>query len=450
MKMKFFERTYLLMLILFLLVLNGSILSLAVYTHHSTLAAEEQICLSEEFTVREAFERDFGDDKFGSDRLLRMTYCAFYEDKGIALSFAAADGSVYSTLPEGISPPTPGKMVGVNQNGRRYILITEEICDGAFVMTYAKDVSHLDEDFRRMAIYFALASLVSSALLALLMYLTLRRLYTPLAKLRAVTQAIAEGDTHARADETGDDEFATLGREFNRMTDRIAAQMEELVATAAQKQRMLDDLAHEMRTPLTGIHGYAEYVCNANISEEERIEATQYIMAESMRLRAISETLLNSAFIREKKITRTQLSAATLLADTKKRHELRAVGRGVVLLCEPGDATLEGDRVLLELLLSNLTENAIKACSDGDQVTLRVWSRGGAPVLTVEDTGVGMTEEELAHITEPFYRIDKSRSRAEGGTGLGLALCVTIAEAHGAHLQFASVPGKGPQVSLCF
>ncbi|MBQ9120923.1 MAG: HAMP domain-containing protein [Clostridia bacterium] len=260
MRMKFFERTYLLMLTLFLIFLNGSIFSLVLYTHHNTLLAEEQVCISEELTVREAFERDYKSDQFGSDHLLQITYGLFYKEKDILLSFTDTAGEVYSTLPEGLSSPAEGKLSSQFLDGTRYILITERICDGKFVMTYAKDVSHLDEDFKKLTVYFISASFAASVLLAVFMYLALRRLYAPLDRLRTVTQTISGGDLCARADESGNDEFSDLAKDFNRMADRVTEQMDELRATAVQKQRMLDDLAHEMRTPLTGIHGYAEYI----------------------------------------------------------------------------------------------------------------------------------------------------------------------------------------------
>ena len=99
---------------------------------------------------------------------------------------------------------------------------------------------------------------------------------------------------------------------------------------------------------------------------------------------------------------------------------------------------------LKRLLFDNLADNAIKACAAGGRVVLRCVGNSAS----VEDNGKGMTEEELLHITEPFYRTDKSRSRAEGGAGLGLALCKNIAEAHGAKLRFESEIGKGTIVFL--
>ena len=233
------------------------------------------------------------------------------------------------------------------------------------------------------------------------------------------------------------------------MADKICAQMQELRLTADQKQQMLDNLAHEMRTPLMSIHGYAEYISTANITDEERIDATQYIMSESMRLRHISETLLDMAFVRENKITCEPLSSRALLNRTIDHFYLRAQEMGVKLICNDYNTVLWGNALLLELVISNLTENALKACRDGGQVEIgcREWENNTVQIY-VKDSGIGMTPEQLLHITEPFYRTDTSRSRRGGGTGLGLALCDRIAKAHSGTLTFISEPGQGCEAIL--
>ncbi|MBE6661284.1 MAG: HAMP domain-containing histidine kinase, partial [Ruminococcaceae bacterium] len=241
----------------------------------------------------------------------------------------------------------------------------------------------------------------------------------------------------------------------NHMADQLDAHMQELQRTADEKQRMLDDLAHEMRTPLTSIHGYAEYICAANITEEEMIDSAQYIMSESMRLKNISETLLDTAFVRENKIMPVTLSARDMLTRTKEHFAERAETQSIELrVCGDEDFTIVGDEVLIELLLSNLTENALKACGKVSErtrvVEIGAIRQGEEKILFVRDSGIGMTEDQLAHITEPFYRTDRSRSRNEGGTGLGLSLCARIVEAHHASLKFQSIPNKGTTVFVTF
>jgi signal transduction histidine kinase len=269
-----------------------------------------------------------------------------------------------------------------------------------------------------------------------------------LEKLRCATEGLANGDFSARADESGDDEFSALAKDFNHMADQLDAHMQELQQTADEKQRMLDDLAHEMRTPLTSIHGYAEYICAANITEEEMIDSAQYIMSESIRLKNISETLLDTAFVRENKIMPVALLARDMLMRTKEHFAERAEAQSIELrVCGGVDFDIVGDEVLIELLLSNLTENALKACGKISErkrvVELAAIRQGEEKILFVRDNGIGMTEDQLAHITEPFYRTDTSRSRRGGGTGLGLALCDRIAKAHDGTLTFLSEPGQG-------
>lgn len=112
--------------------------------------------------------------------------------------------------------------------------------------------------------------------------------------------------------------------------------------------------------------------------------------------------------------------------------------------------TVPGEAPLLESLLVNLLDNAVKACEAGGRVTLGAQADAHSVRLWVQDTGCGMDRETLAHIGDPFYRPDKARSRRQGGAGLGLALCFAIAKAHGARLTFSSRPGHGTTASVLF
>ncbi len=448
MRMRFFEKTYLITLALFLVFLNLSVISLCLFTFNSNIETTQNACISEGNAVKEAFENDMGSLNTEGIYLLQVSYGSFYSEKGIYLRFEGSGAEMFSNLPEGISYPDIGTVSSVRHDGKNYMLISESIADGKYIMTYAKDVSYLYDEFFSLAIFFIGASVIASVALALLLYFVLRKLYSPLEKLRKVTGNISRGDFTVRADESGNDELSALAKDFNIMSDKISGQIKELEATAEQKQRMLDDLAHEMRTPLTGIHGYAEYIRSAKISDDERIDATEYIMKEAMRLKSISEILLDTAFIRENKIEKAPVCVKELLYGTKNRVALLPHAKNVEICVDDTDITVNGNKALLELLLSNLTENALKACRNDGRVELSAYMHDASPVICVKDNGIGMTKEQIAHITEPFYRTDKSRSRKEGGTGLGLALCDTIAEAHGAQLYFESKVGKGTKALL--
>ena len=450
MKLKFREKTYLVTLVLFLLFLNTGIFSLAFYTYQSNMDSAEELCREEERVIAEAFAKDVEYLVQDSRRQLIIEYYGeFYADKGIRLAFIEGDEAKFSNLPEGLGIPAAGKSATRRAENRRYFVLAEDI-NSKYTMVYAKDVSYLDEDFRRISIVFVITSLGASALLALCLFLVLRKLSKPLERLRTAASDIADGNFQARADQSGGDEFSLLAADFNRMAEHVSAQMGELEANAKTKQRMLDNLAHEMRTPLTSIRGYAEYLRDANIGEAEKIEAIEYIISESERLKAIGEKLLDEAFVRENKINPERVNLGSMIFDVVKKLTVKASHAGVELRSEAEEIFVNCDKLLTELLITNLTDNAIKACRNNGTVKIGCARKDGNAFICVSDNGVGMTEEQLAHITEPFYRTDKSRSRGEGGTGLGLSLCERIAQAHGAELKFESAPEKGTKATVIF
>ena len=141
------------------------------------------------------------------------------------------------------------------------------------------------------------------------------------------------------------------------------------------------------------------------------------------------------------------------LQSTPEARALQVEIAHVYQALEPVQAdacTVQGEAALLESLMVNLADNAVKACGPGGSVRLCARRETGRLTLTVQDTGRGMDAETLAHIGEPFYRPDKARSREQGGAGLGLALCFQIAQSHGAALSFTSAPGAGTTAAVIF
>ena len=309
-----------------------------------------------------------------------------------------------------------------------------------------KDISYLDEDWQTIALIFVLVGVGVSVVLALLLFVILKRLSSPLEKLTAGVEAVAGGDYSVRTKVSGKDEFSELSDGFNHMTEQISEQIAALELVAEQKQQLVDDLSHEMRTPLTSIHGYAEYMLSAALGEEERIDALLCIKSESERLQRLSQSLLDISYVSGSRAEKTRVDLKEIFESIEKRFEIKAKNEGVELSFEESDVVIEGDATLVDLLFSNLTDNAIKACRDSE--IKKVSIKADSDAISVTDTGRGMTEDELRHITEPFYRTDKVRSRADGGAGLGLTLCRRIVDAHGWEMEFSSAPEKGTAVKI--
>ena len=242
-----------------------------------------------------------------------------------------------------------------------------------------------------------------------------------------------------------------MARALDEMADQVQKNIEKLEQSAQRKQQLVDNMAHELRTPLTAIGGYAEYVQRVELSEKERYEATSYIIDETRRLAAMSERLLQMAALRGERAVCTPVDVSLLLEAVFSTMRSKARERQINLRVKSSfTGIIQGEKVLLESLLINLTDNALKACAPGDIVELGAEHTGNYIRLWVKDTGCGMDQETIQRLGDPFFRPDKARSREQGGAGLGISLCRAIAAAHGAQLRFESTPGEGTIASAFF
>ena len=447
MRLKFWQKTFLLTLTLFLVCLDAGILALTHYTYGETVKAEENACIAQKNALVRSLARDLdtllSEGAGASVRLLLESYGTQYADQEIKLAVSKDGETVYSSFDAQTDHQTDAlvhRMIGK----KRYVLIESAVGTDGYRLVFGKDVSTLDKTFERMAWVFTLTAAGVSALLAVCLFLVLGRLSAPLERLKQASDCIAAGDFSVDVSEKGKDEVAALARSFHFMIGKLHAQMQALENEAVQKQMLVDNMAHELRTPLTGIKGYAEFIEKAAADEEVKLEAAQCISAEASRLQSISEKMLDHAFLREGTITKSETDLQKLLAETADRLRHKAEKNGVKLILQTEPTVISADRILVSMLIDNLTENAVKSGAT------EVYLSCGGGAFSVSDNGRGMTEEQLSHITEPFYRTDKSRSRAEGGAGLGLTLCKQIAESHGTKLCFASETGKGTVVTVRF
>lgn len=219
---------------------------------------------------------------------------------------------------------------------------------------------------------------------------------------------------------------------------------EKLQALNDRQSRFVADLTHELKTPLTSMIGYADLLRSAPLDESRRRAAADAIYHESTRLESLSQQLLALQGLQTDGVTLGSVPVAAVFADVARSLPDAALD------CDaPAGATVRADRVLLADLLRNLVLNALHAEPKDGTVHLTCAEAGGQWRLTVRDNGCGIPAGALPHLTEPFYRVDKARARANGGSGVGLALCTEIAAAFGTKLEFESTPGEGTTVAIC-
>ncbi|WP_159887929.1 sensor histidine kinase [Paenibacillus puerhi] len=237
------------------------------------------------------------------------------------------------------------------------------------------------------------------------------------------------------------DELGQLGQTFNDMIETLKEKDER------QKQ-FVADASHELRTPLTVIESYASLLRRwGGERPEVREEAVQAIHSESVRLKGLIKSLLRLAELERGEETPFHpVPLLPLLQETAGRLSM-AFKRDIRLDVQPGTSPIcHGSPEQLKQLLIILLDNAVKYSED--PVYIRCREREEEIILTVEDKGVGIPEEELPHLFERFYRVDKTRQRRSGGSGLGLSIAEQILERHGGTIRIQSAAGEGTQVQI--
>ena len=314
---------------------------------------------------------------------------------------------------------------------------------GGLRLVTAYDLTALYHDRNAALTRFLLLEAGILAAAAAATALLAARLIRPLAVLTSAGAQIAAGEYDRRTALHTGDEVETLSRSFDAMADAVQEKIAALEADVQRREDFVGAFTHELKTPMTSIIGYADMLHTMQTDPEEQREAAAAIVHEGRRLESLSHKLLALLGLAEEEITLAAVPLGSLW------QPLRTACPEVNLQITPAPApTVQGDADLLLDLLCNLVQNAAKASAPGAPVWVQWTVQSDTATLTVADRGCGIPPEQLARVTEPFYMVDKSRARAQGGSGLGLALCQRIAAAHGSSLQIESAVGKGTRVSV--
>ncbi len=336
--------------------------------------------------------------------------------------------------------------------------------DYAYHIVQYRDVTNIYERTNRLRLwgigFTVLVLLIAGAVLFRGIYRSLH----PIVELKNTAAAIAggaygsrvavrsgrkEGRGKARCRCRGQDEIDELAESFNRMAGKVEEHMAALQEVNEKQRELLGSLAHELKTPLTAIIGYAQTLRAPNLSDKNRNRALEYIYSEGKRMARLSEKMLELTGLYESGGDTLDFREVELAGLFRKLEELTAFRRsgkqlGMKASCEPPSLTHRVDQDLLMSLLMNLVDNACKASSENGTILVSADDAG----IYVEDHGQGIPRGEIGRVTEAFYMVDKSRSRRAGNVGLGLALCRQIAVMHGAELKIESEEGEGTKVSI--
>ncbi len=326
---------------------------------------------------------------------------------------------------------------------------TLEADNRSFIIVTATDVSEIFAVKEQQAEYVRRVSLISAAIVSMILLVTVILLLRPLNRLNSYTKAIAGGNYKVRIRRKGSQEFRELAENMNIMADAVQSHADKLEKVAEDRQAFIANLAHEMKTPLTSVLGFADLLrIKKNVSDEERVEYAGVIVEETSRLRSLSGKLMELVALGGTEIEKKPVSLPQMIKETETALYPLMKKNEVTLDSSSEDITLSADEELFKSLLYNIIENAVKASPKDSVIVLNAARKDGGVVISVADHGIGMSKEDAAKVFEPFYMVDKSRSRKAGGAGLGLALCVKIAKLHNAVLTLDSTPNVGTTVYI--
>ncbi|MEJ2852889.1 MULTISPECIES: sensor histidine kinase [unclassified Saccharothrix] len=284
-------------------------------------------------------------------------------------------------------------------------------------------------------------ALTGSAVLALAgfaSWLVASRLVRPIRAVTAAAGRMGAGDRSARVDGPSRGELGALADAFNTMSDRLAD-------AERQRQALVSDVAHELRTPLATVTGWLEAVQDGVAEVDPQLLAV--LLSESHVLRTLVDDLhdLAQADAGALRLHPEPLDAAEIIEQAVTAHQVDDVS---LAARTTGPLELTADPVRLRQAVRNLVTNALRHTPPGGAVTVTGTRSGTDVVIEVADTGIGIAPADLPRVFDRFWRADKSRSRATGGSGLGLAITKYLVEAHGGTVEVESTPGRGSTFRL--
>ena len=313
-----------------------------------------------------------------------------------------------------------------------------------------KNLSSIYEERSKMLRQYMAALAVLLVIGGLAAFLLSRYLTRPIEQLNDTAGKLAGGDFEKREVYRGADEIGELSYSFNHMADRLVRQMEQKELEAKQQEDFTAAFAHELKTPLTSIIGYADMLNSYEMTEQERGEAAYYIFTQGKRLESLSHKLLELVAMDRQEMEVKKIVTRDLEENIRETMRIpfeRKRIRGKISL-EKG--VIYGDRDLLLSLLYNLLDNAVKAVDEDGFILMKGRKLPKGYEIKVVDNGRGIPQDEIARITEAFYMVDKSRSRKEGGAGIGMALCQKIITLHRGEIKIDSKLGEGTVMRLYF
>lgn len=261
---------------------------------------------------------------------------------------------------------------------------------------------------------------------------------------------IGRGEFSRKIPVSGTDEIGTLTEEFNFMSERLEHNMEELRQAAIRQEEFTGSFAHELKTPLTSIIGYADMLRSKKVTEETRIIYGNYIFQQGKRLESLAKKMMELIVLEKKDFTMREVYLEEFFEEIREEFQLVMQKKNIVFEAETDEICLYAEPNLLKTVFLNMIDNSMKAIGENGFIFIRAEKRQQEILVYVIDTGKGIPQKDIEKVTESFYMVDKSRKYEGGSAGLGLSICKKILELHHGRLEIESEEGKGTTMIVRF
>lgn len=460
--MKLFSKIFLSTMLILTLALSIQEYAVISYSFQNSVEREREDGINQFRLLRYALQsnmvRKKQSEELGYESLKKIgeeTYHLIPEGCGMELYYTADD--VYTLLYSSgggeeereLRTFEKGKVyTSIRQENKMYYLLVEgkvEQAGYSLALVMKKDITSVFQSKRELErnsrlLYCGILAGAACLSFAMSYFMT-----KPIKKLKAATKKIAEGEYGERVKTNTKDEIGELGNHFNQMAEQIQDNIEQIQLEAQKKEQFVSDFAHELKTPLTSIIGYADRIYQSDMGREETKKAAEYIFSEGMRLESLAFKMMDLAVLNEQKLVKEVVDAKDFEEDIRMTFERITGDREIIFRVFLESAWVKVEYDFFKTLLVNLLDNAVKAGSTKIAFTGKV-REGGVYEFRVTDNGCGIPKEDLDKITEAFYMVDKARSRKMNGAGLGLAIAQKIALMHGTTLEYQSKEGVGTSV----
>ena len=266
-----------------------------------------------------------------------------------------------------------------------------------------------------------------------------KKALSPVDMVTGLARKIEAGSLNERLDVSGPkDELGRLAKTFNDMIARLELSFKQMKQFTA-------DASHELKTPLTVLKGEMEIALKTEKTVEGFREVIKSSLEEIDRMSALVKSLLNLAKLDSRvRLPNDNIKLDGIVEERFNQTLPMAKDKGIdMVMAKKESVIIMGDKIGIGQLLFNLIYNAIKYTSKDGRIEISLEQSDNWAIIKVIDTGIGIAEEDLPHIFDRFYRVDKARTTGAGGVGLGLSICKEIAEAHGGKIEVESEAGKG-------